>query len=356
MHRYRKVPMVDATINGKGPYRLLVDTGAPGMILNKSLAEALQLPGPRRFGGSAAVDIHVAGPGGKGLPASMHQIDSLKVGEAEFRGLETLAIDTELGSEFDGVLGIGVVRECLLTFDYPAGKLRLTTEELPPSNGRDVLDYEQKMGLSAPRIPVKVNGKPIHLVLDTGASKWFIFRDELTKLLSYEYGPVKGPRAATVDRELDTEVARLDGKLKLGQYVFDRPCAAVGEDELPSLVGNRALENFVFSLDQKNKRLRLARESTEPIAPMPYRILGAGLRKSEGGHRIWYVHAGSPADKAGLKTGDIVVGLAGRPAEQVYGLPVWYDLLERESIQVRYIPSGSTEVREAEVGVLELVP
>jgi len=355
MHRYRKVPMVDATINGKGPYRLLVDTGAPGMIINKSLAEKLELPGSRRFGG-AGVGIHVGGPGGEGLPASMHQIDSLKVGEAEFRGLETLAIDTELGSEFDGVLGIGVLRECLLTFDYPAGKLRLTKEELPASNGRDVLDYEQRMGLSAPRIAVEVNGKPIHLVLDTGATGWFMFRDDLTELLSYEYGPVKGPQAATVDREIDTQVARLEGKLKLGHYVFDRPCAVVGEEAIPSLIGNRALENFVFSLDQKNKRLRLARDSTEPIPPSPFRILGLGLRKADNGHRIWHVLAGSPAEKAGLKTGDLVVGLAGQPGEQVYGRPIWYELLEGESIQVRCMPSGSTEVREVEVEVLELVP
>ena len=39
MHRFNRLPAIDATINGKGPFRLIVDTGAAGLILESAVAK-----------------------------------------------------------------------------------------------------------------------------------------------------------------------------------------------------------------------------------------------------------------------------------------------------------------------------
>ncbi len=38
--------MIEATINDKGPYRLVVDTGASGVLLDSRHADTLDLPSP----------------------------------------------------------------------------------------------------------------------------------------------------------------------------------------------------------------------------------------------------------------------------------------------------------------------
>ena len=46
MHRFNRLPAVHVQINGRGPFRLIVDTGAAGVILRSELAEELKLRSP----------------------------------------------------------------------------------------------------------------------------------------------------------------------------------------------------------------------------------------------------------------------------------------------------------------------
>ncbi|MCP4246660.1 MAG: PDZ domain-containing protein [bacterium] len=358
MQRYLGWAVVDALIDGKGPYKFVVDTGAPGLFVSSRLAEELNLADHPDFGGMGG-QLLVAGPGGQGgIPATMHRVQSLQLGLADLRTLTTIALELPFPRHIVGVIGVGVFGDCMLTLDYPASRIVLARGELSPANGGDILDFTQpRQRGSHPVIEVDVCGKPVDFTLDTGMTGWFRFTKAAADICSFAHGPVAGPNARQVDRELVTQVGRLKGRLRFGSYVIDRPHGLVdGDDDVGSILGSRVLQEFTLTFDQKNKRLRFARDSKEPIVPPPYRVAGFLLQQEDPGFEVWGLMSGSPAEKAGLKNGDVVVEIDGRPVEEVFGWPAWDALLEGESIRLSYRATGKGEVRRIEVQVLELVP
>jgi hypothetical protein len=109
------MPLVDVLVNGRGPYRLLVDTGANVTLLQGRVARELRLPVLR-----------------PGRESQLVRVERLEIGAARFTGLVAGARDWR--EDIDGVLGFNLFSGCLLTFDYPAGTLVL--ERGIPSRGQ----------------------------------------------------------------------------------------------------------------------------------------------------------------------------------------------------------------------------
>jgi len=353
MPRFQNIPYVEAYVNGKGPYRLVVDTGAPLLGLNNAVADDLKLPATS-LGDTPGTRIKVRSPGGDGRPATPRDVDTLKIGNAEFSGVQALASDSPFTSDFDGVLGLAVFRDCLLTFDYPAGELRLAQGTLPPANGRDVLDYETRMGKIV--FAADVDGQPFDFTLDTGASAWFVFPKALTKRSKYLHGPVEAHQARTIDRTITVQMARLDCRLQLGRHTFLRPYGLVEGDTDLTVIGSGALDEFALTLDQANRRLRLTRTSDAALTPPPYRTFGFSMRRDGQTITISHVVPKSPAQAAGLQAGDAVVSIADKPAAEVYGRPLMRTLVQQDSVKVRYLPTGATAPRDADIRICELIP
>ena len=120
MHRYNGWAVIDAKVNGNGPFKFILDTGAPGMFVDSRFAEKMGLAPHPDFGG---MQIRVAGPGGGGVPASLHLAETVRIGDAKLIELKLLALEMPLSSHIAGVIGMGVFKNCLLTFDYPASKV-----------------------------------------------------------------------------------------------------------------------------------------------------------------------------------------------------------------------------------------
>src|SRR5260370_1090191 len=68
-------PIVDVNINGKGPYRFILDTGASMTVISDDLKDELALP-------AGASNAHTP----DGASASLVRIDSLRVGDAALTG------------------------------------------------------------------------------------------------------------------------------------------------------------------------------------------------------------------------------------------------------------------------------
>ena len=109
------------------PRRLEIDTGAHGLMLTRSAADALHLPveGRGRLGG-------IGDEGSVG--SHLSTVKSVKVGNLEFQNCRVEVLDqtTKLGSS-DGLIGGDVFAEFLLTLDFPGHRLRL--DPLPPLPG-----------------------------------------------------------------------------------------------------------------------------------------------------------------------------------------------------------------------------
>jgi tetratricopeptide (TPR) repeat protein len=108
-------------VNGKKS-RLLLDTGASGLLINRSLAE--------RAGVSRLADAEIGGIGDKGRENGYRALaDSVRIGDLEFRNctVEVMEKRSIIGDE--GLIGADVFSSFLVDIDFPNEKLRL--KELP---------------------------------------------------------------------------------------------------------------------------------------------------------------------------------------------------------------------------------
>jgi len=121
--RYR--PFVNVTVNGKGPLRFVVDTGASLSVLSEEAANKLGIKPVARGGSARAV-------GGNGsFPIVYGLLDSMTLGDVR---IESVPIyirtvhhtpDTPLNARADGYIGLSMLANYLITLDYQKRELSL---------------------------------------------------------------------------------------------------------------------------------------------------------------------------------------------------------------------------------------
>jgi predicted aspartyl protease len=114
--------LVPVYINGAGPYRFVLDTGATLTCVDEELAERLQLPKPV---GMLGYGTTVGETGTVGL----HTIDTIKVGSASATRLTACALDLQrmekVGLTVDGLLGLNFLKSFKVTLDFERKVLSL---------------------------------------------------------------------------------------------------------------------------------------------------------------------------------------------------------------------------------------
>jgi predicted aspartyl protease len=112
--------MVQARVNGLGPYRFAVDTGASTTLVTEAVAEAARV--------EAGAAEHVTGAGG-GVAVRLAVARRLTLGPLEWREVGLVVADlaglASVIGPIDGILGYNVMKDSRVTFDYPARLLRL---------------------------------------------------------------------------------------------------------------------------------------------------------------------------------------------------------------------------------------
>jgi len=257
---FNKKPVIELRINGKGPFRFYLDTGAQGSVLGQDLADELKLP--------VDGEARVGSPGGKGLPAKQVRLDNVEIGDAMLSAMPALSFDrSALGSGKDnprGVLSASVFPGYLVTLDYPQSRLVIRRGELPPPDGVKVFAYDAKSPL--PEIHLDIAGTPVTVHLDSGAPSGITLPLVLAERLPLASKPVEVGRGKRVDQEVIILGAKLKGQVKLGEYVLDNPDLRF--QDIPNVkgqVGFDVLRHFAVTLDSKNRRLQLV-EKKEKLA------------------------------------------------------------------------------------------
>ena len=114
--------VVPVTIDGKGPYDFVLDTGATLTCVGEPLARELKLPEPRGVFGRGAT---IGGSGSMRLV----QIESLRIGETEATNVMACAVDLshvrQLGLDVRGLLGLNVLKNFRVTLDFEREVMRL---------------------------------------------------------------------------------------------------------------------------------------------------------------------------------------------------------------------------------------
>ncbi len=82
------------------------------------------------------------------------------------------------------------------------------------------------------------------------------------------------------------------------------------------LLGTAILKSFSLTFDQKRQLVRVKQYREGPIATGPIRGTGLVYNPVHAGLEVVRVLHDSPADRAGLRKGDVVTAVDGRPVHQ----------------------------------------
>jgi len=285
-------PAVEVFLDGKGPFLFGIETGARFVAIAPRAAEKA------------------------GLEGETFRLKELAIGEAKFLDLPA-ARARFADDRIDGILGLPLYEDLLLTVDFPAKKVRLERGALPKPDGKTLLPMTRAGPFWA--VPVEVANTPFRAILDTRGSGSFGVDPAVAARLPFAAPPaVVGVGRGAAIPETEVRVGRLAGDLHLGALTFSRPL--VGIRQLPPhfpqepLLGIEALEQTVFTLDQKSAVARFLRPAGQTVPPPPpIRSPGFRMRKDPSGPpRIGELQPGSPAAQK-LKEGDVVLEIAGKP-------------------------------------------
>jgi predicted aspartyl protease len=150
-------------INGRGPFSLIVDTGANGSAISPNVVAALALkPGKFR-------EVLLRGvTGALKMPAV--EVESIAVGNVTLSNA-SLPIVTEALDGADGFLGTGAFSDKRVLLNFRLGNIRVS--EARPSNEAQGF-IAVPVDLSRARlvtVNARINGIVVKAVLDTGAAR-----------------------------------------------------------------------------------------------------------------------------------------------------------------------------------------
>ena len=248
-------PMVQVSINERGPFRFLLDTGSTNVEISEGLARELHLAGyytvlnqrfpdgrVRRFGKAAT-------------------IKTLRANGVTFRQVRAVITDfhvfRESGLHFDGILGFSLFQDAVLTVDLPRNQIIVTADGGTRCSMNEGVVLEFSDG--APLIPVCVGTGPacrteVKVVIDTGYSGLIklpaAVKDSLTphrqQLAEKSVSVMHGRMVSQPAFQLKTDI-------RIGNVRLEDP--VVSYENGPGRIGIELLRFCKFTFDQRNQTM-----------------------------------------------------------------------------------------------------
>lgn len=164
-----RLPFVDVKVNGQGPFRFVIDTGAGFVVVSKRLAKKLKMR-PVASGGTSR------GVSGNGRFTIVYGIiDKLAMGPMTMQNVPTYIREIRDSEEnpIDGYIGLSVLGQFQVAVDYDRKLLELRPPGTPPAplvaNDVEVPFSITNGGMLS--VPVDIGKEiPLNFIVDTGAS------------------------------------------------------------------------------------------------------------------------------------------------------------------------------------------
>ncbi|MFP1129824.1 retroviral-like aspartic protease family protein [Asticcacaulis sp. W401b] len=251
-----KKPIVEVTLNGKGPYRFILDTGASHTVIRASLASELGLA--------------VAGQGRnrslKGTEYTTRYIvsDVTVGGQLGLHDWEVFASKGFEAAEYDGLLSADLLTRLPCQLDQTGGEIRYYLGGDMPLEGFAPLDsyYKRDITGGADKVHIRLRfaGHELDCLLDTGASRPLYIRgDFVRKHGLWETYPLLNESALTGVNGQQVKVRHVEVRdLQIGGIAVPRLLVALGDphdraafgeegDRAEGIVGAPFLSGFVLA-------------------------------------------------------------------------------------------------------------
>ena len=248
------MPTVEVMVNGQGPFVFGIDTGAQGARIDSSLVEKLAL---KASGQAQAGD----GSGRNLQTVEMFKLEAVTVGNLRFADVTAASRNFRNSPrplKIDGVFGLSVFADYLVTLDFPAKLLRLEKGELPKADGAEILDYKNQNGIAL--LEISVGNVKINAHLDSGNSIGaFVLPTAFVEKLTKASEPVVVGRARSASGEMEIKQVRIKEVVRLGRHEF--PDATVIYPALSEIgnVGAKTLSQFAVTFDGSTKMSKKVR-------------------------------------------------------------------------------------------------
>lgn len=249
---------VDVHVNGRGPYRFVVDSGADTSVVGQHIAHDLELP--------LGTPVILNGVTARNVVDSV-KIAELTIGTSKIPNLELPALrESDVGS--DGLIGIDALNKQRLMLDFEERKVRVedATDPVHFSPGDIVITAKRIQGQLI-LTHVKAGNVALDAVIDTGSEVTIgnsALREKLlgNHVVKFWNAEVTGVTGVTVPIQM-TMIPRL----QLGPVTFEYvpiafadvpPFEMFGLSDQPALLlGTDLLEKFRrVSLDFRARKVR----------------------------------------------------------------------------------------------------
>lgn len=154
--------MAPVMINGRGPFRLLVDTGANSSMISTRLAEALGFD----YSSANTVNVILNGVTGSALMPTV-EIERLQSGALVLKNQQVGVVASEMMDSADGILGMAGLRDRQLIVDFKRGRVSIKRSQQNSANLIRVPAERMASGLVVAR--ANVDGIQALAIIDTGA-------------------------------------------------------------------------------------------------------------------------------------------------------------------------------------------
>jgi len=323
---YYKCAYLHVSINGRGPFTFLFDTGASYTSISSEVIRAAHLPLELDRGG-----YH-----------DLLRIASMKIGQVEIHDL-TAVRDDDFG--VDGVLGFRSFGDMNLTFDLRERVLLVSEQPVPLSGGFE-LPYE--LDHNIPVLPVTIDTTHVPILIDTGDDAYaFELRSDDLKGAVFTHPPIVAHSVLNGPNRQQTKFTTLETPVRLGPLAYQHAVVGINDDLPISDFGVAFLKDFRFELEPKRMVATFQPHFTGAAPPIRGNLSLGYVANDQG--KVTSVVPGSAAEAHGMRAGDVILSVAGRKPGG-YKPREWDELLAKHaSIEVGWLQGQSKRVEHIQV-------
>ncbi|HEY6327411.1 MAG TPA: alpha/beta fold hydrolase [Candidatus Cybelea sp.] len=316
-----------------GPLSMVVDTGSDGLLLTPEAARRVGVA--IKWGGS------ISGAGAGRARSGTTIVPSLQIGNLRFGDVPAIVADLSrirrgIGfRHLDGIVGYDQLKRYRIFVDMDRRRLTFSSGMLPVPKDAATTAFTQADGFV--RVPAAVDGVHGTFVVDTGdrsqltlfrgfadANDFGHFASVRNALTGFGVGgPVYSDLMRTTLQAFATTNPDVITRLPLAKT------GAFAADADAGSIGNGFLERFNVVYDYPDGKMLtwpvktpVADSSTFRLPAVPstpahtlsrHALFGAAAGLKPGGVTLTYVTSNGPAYRAGLRVGDVVRSMGGRP-------------------------------------------
>lgn len=311
---------VTATVDGQGPFRFMLDTGAVDLVSQKLTT---------RLGLALGGAIEMRGTGDGSAQGAIVTVPSVAVAGATLTGekfyvLSLDPIEALTSTRVDGILGFEFFRRYVTRFDFDAKTVTLTDPAQFEPDSATGTAIPMTSAYNTPEIAGSYDGIDGTFDIDTGdnggltLTAAFVTANKLRDRPDRHVDVISG---FGVGGETYARIVR-GSELVLGTVPVGHPVTELssntggvfGAGRFSGNIGIDVVKRFAMTLDYVHGRLYLAPRQGPVAGIDAYDRCGMALVPNAAGFEVYAVTPRGPAEGAGLAKGDIVTAVDGKPA------------------------------------------